>query len=199
MCKEFYFSNGICRKPYGKSSGKRIENGDWKWQKVSWVKCHCGMWHSNRFIPRSFWYQKWEIKNKDRKKVGIMLIRDNSEVWITQSYHNCFGLPKGEKEITETVEECAKREFLEETGCSIENVQLSKCVSIITNIENIQYIFYVIHVPKSFELYTFPVDDVEITSCGWMNLREIDTLKLSKAIKRIFELFKTNSWLINFT
>lgn len=185
-----------CRRPYGRASGMADSNGNWKWSKVSWVKCHCGMWHSNRFIPRNFWYQKWEIRAKERKKVGIVLMRDNTHIWMTQSYHNCYGFPKGEKELNESVEECAKREFLEETGCSIEKIQLSKCISIITSFENIQYIFYVIHVPKTFELYTFPVDDVEITSHGWVHLNSIDNLKLSKAVKRIFEMFKKNIFFI---
>lgn len=177
-----------CRKPYGRASGLCDTNGLWNWKNVEWVKCHCGLWHSNRFIPRDFWQQKWEVKTKDRTKAGVMLIRDNTQLWVTQSYHKCFGFPKGEKESDETIEECAKREFLEETGYSIDDMNLSDYIA--TNIENIQYIFYIIHVPKSFELSTFPVDDVEITSCGWINMKCIENMNLSKAIKRILEIFK---------
>lgn len=185
------------KKPRGKATGMFI-NGEWVWDCVSWSKCHCGLWHSNRFIPQDFWNQKWKKpSNKNRKKVGVILIKDKKYLWVTQSYHKCYGFPKGEKELNETVEECAKREFKEETGCSIQNVELSNCIVVRTSIENIQYIFYCIHVPGNFELGTFPEDDVEITSCGWVSIENVDNLKLSKAIKRIFEMFKKNMWIIN--
>ena len=183
-------------KPYGRASGFLKEN-KWKWQKPQWTKCHCGLWHSNRYIPRSYWNQNWEVKTHKRKKVGVILVRDKKELWITQSYHNCYGFPKGEKEQEETVEECAKREFKEETGCSIDNLTLSNHMVIRTGMENIQYIFYIVHVPETFELSSFPIDDVEITSCGWVNIKIVGNLKLSKAVRRIFDLYKRNLWLIN--
>ncbi len=186
------------KRPIGKASGYVTFNNKWHWQDVRWKKCHCGLWHSNRFIPPKFWQQKWNVQeNCDRKKVGVILVRNKTHIWVTQSYHNCYGFPKGEKEINETVEECAKREFLEETGCSIEKVKLSDCIVIKTMIENIQYIFYIIHVPSTFELVTFPIDDVEITSCGWVPVNDVDKLKLSKAIRRVFDMYKRNLWIIN--
>ncbi len=176
-------------RPNGYAKGVKTLDGKWKWEKTSWVKCHCGLWHSNRKIPRIFWKQEWVINNTtDRKKVGIILIRDNKEVWITQSYHKCFGFPKGEKEKGETVEECARREFLEETGYEINNLNLDACVRIGTFIEDVEYIFYIWNVPKSFNLSSFPLDDVEITSCGWFPIKNLGDLKLSKAIRKIFRV-----------
>lgn len=189
--------NRYHKKPYGKASGYK-KLGEWHWQCVSWVKCHCGLWHSNRFIPPEFWEQEWIRPTvMNRKKVGIILIKDKRYLWVTQSYHKCYGFPKGEKEPNESIEDCAKREFKEETGCSIDKVKLSDCVVIRTGIEDIQYIFYCIHVDSNFDLFTFPVDDVEITSCGWVDIDSVGNLKLSKAIRRVFELFKKNIWIIN--
>jgi 8-oxo-dGTP pyrophosphatase MutT (NUDIX family) len=186
------------KKPRGKASGRINKEGKWIWENVKWEKCCCGLWHSNRFIPSEFWNQSWNNNNdENRKKVGIILTRDKSEIWITQSYHNCYGFPKGEKEPFESVEECAKREFKEETGCSVDKLDLSKTIAIRTAIENIQYIFYIIHVPKTFELSTFPIDNVEITSCGWFPINRISELKLSKAMRRVFEMYKRNIWIIN--
>lgn len=188
----------IHKKPPGKATGVKLNSKQWQWQGVSWIKCHCGLWHSNRYIPSDFWNQNWESRiGHNRKKVGVILIRNKKQIWVTQSYHRCYGFPKGEKEIHETVEECAKREFKEETGCSIDKIKLSDCIVIRTGIEEIQYIFYIIHVPSSFELFTFPIDDVEITSCGWVDIKKIDNLKLSKGIRRVFEMFKKNIWIIN--
>jgi 8-oxo-dGTP pyrophosphatase MutT (NUDIX family) len=187
----------IHNRPYNKASGIFCE-GAWKWKDVIWMKCKCGLWHSNRIIPNSFWNQKWEKRNAiKRQKVGVILVRNKKEIWVTQSYNKCYGFPKGEKEENETIEECAKREFKEETGFNIDKINLNDQIVISTKIENILYIFYIIHVPRSFELDSFPLDDVEITSCGWVGINEILTLKLSKAIKRIFELFYKNLWLTN--
>ena len=184
------------QRPKGKATGHET-NTLWEWQKARWIKCHCGFWHSNRFIPHEFWNQNWKLPNENnRKKVGIILIKDKSHIWITQSYHNCYGFPKGEKEQSETIEQCAKREFFEETGYNIDKVNLSNCFSIRTNMENIQYIFYVISVSENFEMNTFPIDDVEITSFGWVHIDNIASLKLSKAVRKIFEIFKRNFWII---
>jgi len=173
------------KQPLGFSSGFN-KNGKWVWDKASWTKCSCGLHHSNRFIPRVFWEQDWVItKQLNRKKAGIILIRDFHEIWITQSYHKCYGFPKGEKEENETIEQCAKREFLEETGTNIYNISLDDKYVINTYIEDVEYVFYIIHVNKHFDLVTVPIDDVEITSFGWISITRLKTLILSKAMKNI--------------
>lgn len=117
------------------------------------------------------------------------MLHKKNQIFITESYNSCYGFPKGEKEHNETVEQCAKREFFEETGYNIENTDLSNYKILKTNIENITYIFYVIKVGENFDLNTFPIDDVEITSFGWKRINEIKNLKLSKAVKKIFHQF----------
>lgn len=181
-----------CVKPFGKATGMCSAKGDWVWDPVRWKKCtRCAMWHSNRFIPPEFWRQDWGTRSptEERFKAGIIVLRGNS-VWMTQSYNSCYGFPKGEKERDETVETCAKREFLEETGCAF-NCELDQCVSLRTQIENITYVFFVARVPLSFEMSTFPIDDIEITSCGWVDLGDVHKLKLSKAVRRVLCTLQT--------
>jgi 8-oxo-dGTP pyrophosphatase MutT (NUDIX family) len=109
---------------------------------------------------------------------------------MTQSYNRCYGFPKGEKEVDESLEECAKREFYEETGMNIMGMDLSKfkCVNIF--IENVEYVYYIIHVPSSFVVNSLPYDDVEITSFGWISLDRIHYLFLSKAVKKLLKYKK---------
>lgn len=183
-----------CRKkPVRIAGGEQIdkENHIWKWDSVLWSECDfCGFFHSNRKIPDSFWDRNWITSSDTREKVGIMLVKNNTHLWVTESYHNCYGFPKGEKEEHETTIDCAKREFFEETGNdSIKQTNLEKCQILSTNIENITYIFFVVHVPISFELKQKPIDDVEITSFGWKHIRDVGKLKLSKAIRRIYNIY----------
>jgi|688.fasta_scaffold01586_28 8-oxo-dGTP pyrophosphatase MutT (NUDIX family) len=183
-----------CRKkPDRVSSGIQIDNKKhiWKWNSVKWTECkYCGFFHSDRQIPDSYWDREWITAPYHREKVGIVLVKNNTHLWVTESYHNCYGFPKGEKEENESITDCAKREFYEETGNdSIKNINLDKCMKLSTSIENITYIFFVVHVPKSFEISQKPIDDVEITSFGWKHIRDVGKLKLSKAIRRIYNSY----------
>lgn len=177
-----------CQKPWGASSGKQESSSDWVWKKVRWKRCHCGLWHSNRFIPKEFWKQKWKKRGYVRQKAGVILIRDYNQVWVTQSYNRCYGFPKGEKELGESLETCAKREFYEETGMNIDDLDFSKFKQVRTFIENVEYVYFVIYVPVGFDIRTYPTDDVEITSFGWVCIRDIKRLTLSKAVKRILNI-----------
>jgi hypothetical protein len=56
-------------------------------------------------------------------------------------------------------------------------------------IEEVEYIFYIMNVGSSFNIQTFPVDDVEITSFGWVKLRDIFQLKVSKSVKLAIKLY----------
>ena len=176
--------------PPGTATGYTEDRENFKWETVEWGKCPCGLWHSNRVIPDSFWNKKWTGKKKQREKVGVILFKDNRELWVTQSYNNCFGFPKGEKESDETPIVGAAREFYEETGTKIQIETLKKCKKINAKIRDIFYTFYIWNVPKSFELTTYPLDDVEITSCGWIDISNIGSLRLSKAIQKIFNIFE---------
>ena len=178
--------------PPGKATGILKQDNTFSWEPVEWGKCSCGLFHSNRSIPQAFWNKPWTRRTKQREKVGIILIRDNKEIWVTQSYNNCFGFPKGEKEINENVLEGAAREFYEETGTSITLETLQECNTIRIKIRDIKYTFYIVKVPATFEITSYPIDDVEITSYGWKPINDVMSLKLSKAIQKIFGIYLHN-------
>jgi 8-oxo-dGTP pyrophosphatase MutT (NUDIX family) len=171
------------------ASGKKIKN-IWEWDEVTWEKCNiCNLYHSNRKIPQEYWNREWGVSTQTRYKVGIILLRSDQNVLITESYNNCYGFPKGEKDFGESIHDCAKREFKEETGESIDFIDLNKCDEVVTSIENINYVFYVVRVSNFFKLDKFPVDDVEITSFGWININDLSRYKLSKAIRKIYNIY----------
>lgn len=88
------------KKPYGKATGYK-KTGEWHWQCVSWVKCHCGLWHSNRFIPPDFWEQKWEKPtSNNRKKVGVILIKNKKKYGLHKVTINAMDFLKERKNLT---------------------------------------------------------------------------------------------------
>ena len=171
------------------ASGIKIKN-KWNWEKVIWEKCdNCNLYHSNRIIPNEYFDREWDTTTLTRYKVGIILLRSDQNVLITESYNNCYGFPKGEKEPNESIQECAKREFKEETGMCIDHIKLDDCKKLTTNIENINYVFFVVRVSNFFKLEKYPIDDVEITSFGWKNIEDLAKYKLSKAIRKIYNIY----------
>ena len=68
---------------------------------------------------------------------------------------------------------------------NIDNLNLRGFVQIRTYIENVEYVYFIIHVPPEFNINTKPLDDVEITSYGWVRFDRINDLYLSKAVKKI--------------
>ena len=169
-----------------KASGQKVKN-HFHWDKVTWRKCSCGLYHSNREIPSEFWKRKWK-KKKKREKVGIMIVK-NDYIWVTQSYNKCFGFPKGEKEQGESDKDTCIREFKEETGGTIDEKSLKDAEKICIKVRDIKYTFFVLFVDNYFNINTTPEDDVEITSFGWKKLDEIYNLHLSKAIKKTLKVF----------
>jgi len=169
-----------------RASGRKVRN-HFHWDRVTWTKCSCGLYHSNRDIPPEFWKRKWK-KKKKREKVGIMIIKNNY-IWVTQSYNKCFGFPKGEKEHGETDEDTCIREFKEETGSIIDKKFLKDSQKIVIKVRDIKYTFFVLFVKNDFSINTTPEDDVEITSFGWKNINNIYDLHLSKAIKKTLHIF----------
>lgn len=185
----------LCKgKPILNSKGHRI-NDRWKWDKVIWNKCNvCNMWHSNRSVSPEYLDGDWGVSIQKKTKVGILLIK-NDLAYMTETYHTSIGFPKGEKENGETIEECAEREFYEETGTKIK-INKYKYKKIKLNIYNVLYIFYVIIV-NEFDIITHPKDTKEVTSYGWFNIHKIRFLdNVSNVSKIVLCLYKNH---LNFT
>lgn len=177
-------------KPDKNANGEKNENNEWVWEDVKWTKCNvCGFYHSNRNIPDEYFEKNWITKIGKRDKVGVILVKNKRQVWLIESYHKCYGFPKGEKNEKETLQECAKREFKEETGTSIDHINLKMCKTITTEIKNIKYTFYIVHVNEYFDMNNTPYDTVEITSFGWKNIENISRLNLSNAIRNAYNIY----------
>lgn len=188
-------------KPRGSKSGKCVD-GQWTWQKVDWKPCKCDFFHSNRVIPDSYWHQWKKIKTVYQEKDnsvkytnGIILVRGNKEIWVTQSYWNYFGFPKGSSTLEENDLIGALREFYEETGLDLEKTFPSKDFTKSDQIrwydveKRIQFNFFIIEVPSWFQVKTKPLDDVEITSFGWLKISNLHKIRFSKSMKEICRQF----------
>jgi 8-oxo-dGTP pyrophosphatase MutT (NUDIX family) len=66
-----------------------------------------------------------------RHSAGIAIVTDSQnlgrKILLTQSYNNLWGVPKGKRELNETLPECASREVLEESGINIPSDVLRTC------------------------------------------------------------------------
>ena len=171
------------RKP---ASGKMGEDGEWKWENVTWVDCWCGMKHSNRVIPDKFWDRVWARSTKPKRTGGILLWRLNGYgekmFFLVQSYGNLYGVPKGCIEDGETYFEGACREFHEETGTKIDFLQ-KNCHEVRRVIGDSQMSVFIMRVDDSFTIDTLPKTDVEISSFGFINSKNLKNVKLNRVTK----------------
>ena len=113
---------------------------------------------------------------------------------MVQSYHNYYGFPKGSlNSVNEKHEDCATREFFEETGHHIDiNKHRFTKIKVKNEITNMTYIFFVINVHDGFNINTRPLDDVEITSYGWTDRKYLKDLKLSRITSKIMRMIAKN-------
>lgn len=152
-------------------------------EKVHWNLCHCGLYHSNRHIPKSYWdyYKKnKQIKNKNGK-VGIIL-RKKDKIFIVQTYNNKYGFPKGSKNEGECKLEGAFREFFEETGFDLKNYVKNNNIPIKRTKFYDKHIYYIINIDENFEITTKPRDDIEITAYGFFHIKDIEKLNYSSIL-----------------
>jgi 8-oxo-dGTP diphosphatase len=79
---------------------------------------------------------------KERPKIGIhvIIIRENKVLLGKRKDYGCWGLPAGHLEFNETIEECAIRETLEETGITIKNIKLGPYTNDIEKEKNLHYV-----------------------------------------------------------
>lgn len=164
-------------------------------EKAEWIKCGCGFSHSNREYTPEFWKQWKKPVRKIVYSSGIILVRNNEEVFIVQSYNNCYGLPKGKCEKDENHIEGALREFKEETGSDLEKklpfVNFVNCEKIFwyNQDKKIEHTFLIVPVKQWFDIETVPEIN-EITSIGWCRLDNLNSVKLSKDSKEILKQYK---------
>jgi 8-oxo-dGTP pyrophosphatase MutT (NUDIX family) len=154
-----------------------------KIDKIDWVKCWCGMYHSNREIPSDYWskYAGISENNTVKHNCGIILKKEK-ELFVVQSYNNYYGFPKGSIHGKhESFKDCALREFYEETGHMLDLSKHEYTKIVLKNeITKVTYIFFVVTVCSDFEIDTKPIDNMEITSFGWILKSELTNMRISK-------------------
>lgn len=186
--------------PSGVKSGIFVAD-KWLWERADWEKCRCGLTHSNRVIPNEYW-NTWKnvpiYPKKSRYVNGIILLKGN-KIFITQSYSNVFGFPKGgSSDDMEFPIMGALREFKEETGSDLEKLfparDFTACPQItwFNSFSRIHYHFFIVSVYEWFDIKTFPLDDIEISSFGWIDISDINKngIKFSISMFEICEQLK---------
>ena len=145
------------------------------------------MYHSNRIIPENYWKKYNNFTTRTVKhNCGIILKKQSNHFFVVQTYNNYYGFPKGSvKDNYEQFRDCAVREFYEETGYLLDLSEFETEQLVIKNDRTkVTYVFFVVHVPETFDIPTRPVDDVEITSYGWAHGKKIRNLRCSEITGR---------------
>ena len=181
-----------------KASGRMLPDNTWVWEPVTWTKCWCGLFHSNRHIPDKFWDRTWEKKKGPKLSAGIMLWKESSngrrKFFMVQSYGNLFGFPKGSLDPKEEYFDGALREFYEETGTNIK-IDKKKCLEIRKVIGDNRVSIFVIKVPKDFEIKTQPKADVEISAYGFIDEYSLRYYKTNRVTRDTIEIInKSKKW-----
>lgn len=142
------------------------------------------------------WHRHWGIYGICTKNNSILAIKKNGGPYTGQ-----YDLPGGSLENPESLEECLKREFLEETGFNINIEKFFSCYDFKVNSPYNGYeythhiaIMYIVSIESiNTTILDEYVNNDENDSVGieWIDIDEIDNLKVSpllqRAIKRIRE------------
>jgi 8-oxo-dGTP pyrophosphatase MutT (NUDIX family) len=140
-----------------------------------------------------------ERKSK-RKSAGIAVITENRRLLLTQSYNNLWGVPKGKKEINETLLECALREVVEESGIKISSRNICDEFTFVPSYDKKLTIHIFKYLMSEMEYITFEMKNINIndlhedsTGFGWIKIDCLidivndDKIKLNSLTKYILK------------
>lgn len=139
-------------------------------------------------------------KKEDHIHVGVygIYINDGKVLLIKKSrgpYKGMYDLPGGKIEKGETLEMALKREFIEETGCSLSKIQFVGCNEYecdYTNSKGEKYRFkhygsyYIVKLKDLKNLKTSP-DGEDSLGSFFLNLSKIKKSKIAPIAKKILE------------
>jgi 8-oxo-dGTP pyrophosphatase MutT (NUDIX family) len=153
-----------------------------KIDKIDWVKCWCGMHHSNREIPSDYWDKYTKLSEATAKYNCGIILRKKGALFVVQSYNNYYGFPKGSiRNKHESFEVCALREFYEETGHILDlSKHKYRQILLKNDTTRVTYIFFIVSVDDDFDIDTKPIDNMEITSFGWIPVADLPSMRISK-------------------
>lgn len=116
----------------------------------------------------------------EKRKAGVFVCCDN-KVLLTQSYNNCWGIPKGQMEpFDQTTKMCAERELKEETGLivvlndnDLYRIILDNCYIYKISVENVNIINI-----QNFE-------NLDSTGIGWVDIECASDFNLNFLTRKI--------------
>lgn len=117
---------------------------------------------------------------KKRIRSGTIILNfKDKKVLLIQSYGSFWGLPKGHIEENETIEDCAIRETLEETGIQLKQTDLKRSYTVF----NGDGVYYVVDGTQlNFDANQINNHSGEITGINWICMRCLNSLIQSKQI-----------------
>jgi ADP-ribose pyrophosphatase YjhB (NUDIX family) len=109
-------------------------------------------------------------------RAGIVLKNQKNELLIVKGRKNCkWGLPKGHVNKNESLEDCAKREFNEETGETITHDKFE------FEYNNYDCKYYVYSTTR--DTFNIKINDTnEIDDVMWINEKQIYTLPCNRGL-----------------
>ena len=134
-----------------------------------------------------------------QKKAGVVYYNKSlHKILIIQSRGNLWGIPKGTCNIGEKTQDCAAREFCEETGIDIKSSELENCKTVV--IGTCTYYCLESDFEYDFENFTHSnfnkIENNDVSGIGFINVNCLIksnfklNLHLRKILDRFYLLFK---------
>jgi len=135
------------------------------------------------------------MEQRPKIGVGVIVIKDNKILFQKRKGSHGSGtwcFPGGHLEFNETIEDCAKRETMEEAGITIKNLKMGPFTNDISENEGTHYItLFVIADYDSGEVKAMEPDKCdEWQWCDWNNLPQPLFLPQQNLLKLNFNPFK---------
>lgn len=116
----------------------------------------------------------------EKRKAGVFVCCGN-KVLLTQSYNNCWGIPKGQMEpFDQTTKMCAERELKEETGLivvlndnDLYRIILDNCYIYKISVENVN----IIDIQN--------LENLDSTGIGWVDIECASDFNLNFLTRKI--------------
>lgn len=130
-------------------------------------------------------------KKYPKVAVGVIIYNEEGQIFLAKSHKwkDCWIVPGGHLDWGETIENCVRREVLEETGLELEDIQRIDVQEAIFPEE--------FHEERHFIFFDYiakakPGDVVlndELQEYGWFDPKDALDLELNKSTKRFIEKF----------